>query len=214
MDKKNISVLIAEDDFLVGKEITRALNQIGYDISGIAPNGEKAVTMNNDLNPDVILMDINMPKMDGLQASQKIQEVNPTPIVILTAHESQDFVEEASEAGVGAYLTKPPNASQIEKAITVAIARHNDLMKLKRLNAELEKQKNELQKALDEIETLRGMVPICSKCKKIRDDEGFWQQVEVYFEKYSDVEFSHGVCPDCLRDLYGEDMYQKVYGKK
>jgi len=58
------------------------------------------------------------------------------------------------------------------------------------------------------------MVPICSKCKKIRDDEGFWQQVEVYFEKYSDVEFSHGVCPDCLRDLYGEDMYQKVYGKK
>jgi hypothetical protein len=64
--------------------------------------------------------------------------------------------------------------------------------------------KSKLQKALDEIKTLRGIVPICSNCKKIRDDKGFWEQVEGYVAKHTEARFSHGVCPDCLNKLYPE----------
>jgi len=60
----------------------------------------------------------------------------------------------------------------------------------------------ELQEALDEVKTLRGFIPICASCKKIRDDKGFWQQVEVYISTHSDAQFSHGICPECVKKLY------------
>jgi GAF domain-containing protein len=69
---------------------------------------------------------------------------------------------------------------------------------------ELERSNNELQKALSEIKTLRGIVPICSKCKKIRDDKGFWQQVETYVSQHSDAFFSHAICPECVNEYYNE----------
>ncbi len=69
-------------------------------------------------------------------------------------------------------------------------------------NAEREKMIAELQDALDHIKTLRGIIPICANCKKIRDDDGFWNQVEVYVRDHSEAEFTHGLCPDCVRELY------------
>ena len=64
---------------------------------------------------------------------------------------------------------------------------------------------SKLQEALDEVKTLRGIVPICSHCKKIRDDRGFWNQVEVYVHDHSEAQFSHGICPECIRELYPEE---------
>ncbi len=67
---------------------------------------------------------------------------------------------------------------------------------------------SELQKALDEIKTLKGIIPICSGCKKIRDDSGYWNRIESYIQKHSEAEFSHGMCPECLDEHYGnEDWY-------
>ena len=60
----------------------------------------------------------------------------------------------------------------------------------------------ELREALAKIKTLRGLIPICSRCKKIRDDKGFWQRLEVYIHEHSEADFSHGICPDCMRELY------------
>lgn len=68
---------------------------------------------------------------------------------------------------------------------------------------------NELQQALDEVKTLRGIIPICASCKKIRDDKGFWQQVEDYISFYSDAKFSHGICQDCAQKLYPDLEYKK-----
>jgi hypothetical protein len=75
-----------------------------------------------------------------------------------------------------------------------------------RKKAESEKDASiiELQKALDEVKILRGLIPICASCKKIRDDKGFWQQLEVYISAHSDAEFSHGICPECKKKLYPE----------
>jgi YesN/AraC family two-component response regulator len=171
------------------------LRQAGYTVVGRAVDGEQAVEMACTASPDVVLMDIEMPKLDGIEAARRIQECCPLPVVMLTAYESMDLVKQASVAGVGAYLVKPANAREIERSITIARARFNDLVELRRLNAELEA-------ALAQVRTLSGLLPICAACKKIRDDQGYWHQVEVYIRNHSQAEFSHGICPDCARKLY------------
>lgn len=201
-EQKPIRILVAEDDFMVSKSITRILNDLGYEQVGLASNGKEAVEMTRSLQPDLILMDIKMPELDGLQVASQIQEDSPTPIVILTAYDSTELVKEASKSGVAAFLVKPPEAFEIEKAVTIAMARHNDLMELSRTNKELQSRKEELEKALAEIKTLRGILPICAHCKKIRDDKGYWNQIESYIHEHSEAEFSHGICPDCAKELY------------
>ena len=99
---------------------------------------------------------------------------------------------------------KPPTTPEIERAIIIAMARFADLVELRRLNAELAIRNQELQEALAKVRTLRGLLPICASCKKIRNDQGYWQQVEVYVRDHSEAEFSHCLCPDCARKLYPE----------
>jgi signal transduction histidine kinase len=136
--------LIAEDDYLVSQMIKGSLEEIGYTVVGEAVDGLEAVEMSQSLKPDVILMDIKMPDMDGIKATQRIHESCPTPVVVLTAYETQELVEQASTAGVGAYLVKPPSAQEIERAITIAMARFDDMIELRRLNADLQTRNEEL----------------------------------------------------------------------
>jgi len=212
---ENIRVLIVEDDYLIGETIKRTLKTIGYEVAGKASNGLEAVEMACSLRPDIVLMDIQMPDLDGLEATRRIQECCPVPVVALTAYESQDLVNKAGEVGVAAYLTKPPRRAEIERAVTIAMARHRDMMELRRLYGELETQKNEIEKALAEIKILRGILPICSRCKNIRNDKGYWEEVEAYVGRYSEAAFSHGLCPGCMDKLYGdEDWYKKSQGEK
>jgi AmiR/NasT family two-component response regulator len=194
---KSITILVAEDDYLVSEEIIRGLRMQGYEKIMEAANGHEAFDKACSHRPDIIFMDIRMPEIDGLEAARRIQECCPTPVVILTAYESQDFLQKAATAGVGAYLTKPPKPKELERAIAIAMARHLDLVELRRLNKELEL-------ALDEVKRLRGILPICANCKKIRDDQGYWQQIETYIRDHSEADFSHGICPDCIKKRYLE----------
>ncbi|MCB0177104.1 MAG: response regulator [Anaerolineae bacterium] len=201
-----IGVLIAEDDYLVSKMIRGKLEETGYIIVGEAADGREAVDLTRAEQPDVVLMDIEMPYLNGIEAAAEIQQHCPTPVVILTAYDTPELIIKASEAGIGAYLRKPPHAKELQIAITVAMARFGDLMELDRLNEALQLRNKELQAALDQIKTLKGLLPICAQCKKIRDDEGYWHEVEVYIREHSDADFSHGICPSCLRILY-PDFY-------
>jgi len=142
--EENVRILIAEDDYLVGAMIKGALEEVGYAVVGEAADGLEAVEMTQSLRPDVVLMDIKMPNLDGLEAARRIYEHCPTPVVVLTAYETVKLVKEASATGVGAYLVKPSNAREMERAITVAMARFGDMMKLRRLNAELQARNEEL----------------------------------------------------------------------
>jgi YesN/AraC family two-component response regulator len=148
-------------------------------------------------------MDLEMPGMDGVEATRLIQERYPTPVVALTAYETEALVARAAAVGVGAYLVKPPDARELDRAIRIAIARFEDLMELRRLNAELEA-------ALAQVKTLSGLLPICASCKKIRDDRGYWQRVEVYIRDHSDADFTHGICPDCAMQLYPQVYEEDV----
>jgi YesN/AraC family two-component response regulator len=136
-------------------------------------------------------MDIAMPIMDGIASATAIQQEFPTPVVILSAHDEREVVSRAAVAGIGAFVVKPPQAADLERAITIAIARHADLTALRLVN-------HELQQALAEVRTLKGILPICCSCKKIRDDKNYWEQVEVYVMKHTDAKFSHGYCPECI----------------
>jgi AmiR/NasT family two-component response regulator len=197
---KKTGVLIADDDPLVSEMIRGTLEDLGYRIAGEATNGGEAVELTQLLRPDIILMDIEMPAVNGIEAAHQIYQICPTPIVMLTAYETPALVEQATLAGVGAYLIKPPRARELERAITVTMARFNDMIALRRLN-------EELQAALANVKTLRGLLPICASCKKIRDDEGYWQLVEVYIRDHSEADFTHGLCPDCLLKIY-PDFYE------
>ncbi len=99
---KKLSVLIAEDDFIVSEAIQKGLEDLGYTVVGKAPDGRQAVEMTQSLQPDVVLMDIKMPDMDGLEATLQIYQTCPTPVVILTAYDTSALVEQAGEVGAGA----------------------------------------------------------------------------------------------------------------
>ena len=150
MNDQNIRIVIAEDEYLVRVEIKHLLRDSRYTVIGEARNGEEAVKMAAELNPDLILMDIKMPKIDGLEASRQIIEQYPLPIVIISAYESSELIKQASEVGIGAFLSKPPQYAEIDRAITVALAQHDDLMEMRRLNKELKNTLDELEKRVQE----------------------------------------------------------------
>ncbi len=138
--KEDVRVLIAEDDFLVGEMIRGEVESLGHTVVGEAPDGQQAVAMTQSLRPDVVLMDIRMPDMDGIEAARRIHRAHPTPVVVLTAYDAPELVAQACEAGVGAYLVKMPGAAEIGRAIAVAIARFDDLMEMRRLNGQLQEE--------------------------------------------------------------------------
>ncbi len=202
---REIRVLIAEDDALVAGLTRAELKIAGLSVVGIAVDGRQAVEMVRVLKPDVVLMDIAMPVMDGIAAATAIQQECPTPVVILSAHDETEMTSRATAAGIGAFIVKPSQASEMVRAITIAMARHADLLELRRLNFNL-------QQALADVRTLTGFLPICCSCKKIRDDKGYWNQVEIYVMQHTDAKFSHGYCPECLiKHFPGIDLPESAH---
>lgn len=208
-----IRLVLAEDNYLVSQEIKRCIDKRKYEIVGEAYDGEQAIELVCGLKPDIALFDIKMPKLDGLRATRAVQERCPTPVVILTAYESLNLVELASEVGAGAYLIKPPKPQDINRAVTIALARHNDLMELRSVNSELARRNLELEKAHMEIEILQGYLHICSHCKKIRGDDGSWHQLEKYISQRSKAQFSHGICQECV-EIHYPDSAEEILGQK
>ena len=208
-----VKTLIAEDNFMVGEMIQSAAEDAGCVVVGRAFDGRQAVEMTTELRPDVILMDIKMPNLDGIEAAKIIQDRCPTPVVILTAYDTPEMLEGANAAGVGAFLAKPPNVLELRKAIVVARGRFGDLLSLHRANDLLRKRTRELEEALTRIKTLRGLIPICAYCKKIRSDKGYWQRLEEYITEHSEADFTHGICFECLKKVETEmEMKANVDG--
>jgi len=137
IDGQRIRVLVVEDDNLVAQTISGLLTEHGCEVVGLAMNGREAVTMTQTLRPDVVVMDIRMPDIDGITASQLIQETCPTPVIALTAYGDKELVESAAQAGVAAYLMKPIAMRELERAIIIARARFADMMTLRKLNKRL-----------------------------------------------------------------------------
>ena len=134
---KAIRVLIAEDELPTVRLLQRFLKDMGYTTAGKAPDGRRAVKMTRTLKPDVVLMDLELPGMGGIKTAREISDTCPTPIVILADRETLELATEASAAGAGAYVIKPPTPDTIEHAITAARAQFHEIVRLHEENADL-----------------------------------------------------------------------------
>ncbi len=137
-EQEKTRVLIVEDDPLVSRMVQGLLEEIGYTVGGTVSDGRQALEVIQSIRPDVVLMDIKMSDLNGIEVARLIQERCPTPVVVLSAYETPELLKMASDAGAGAYLVKPPNARELERAISISISRFDDMMSLRRQAAELE----------------------------------------------------------------------------
>jgi two-component system, response regulator PdtaR len=119
---KKLRVVIADDDGLTLMVLRKVLNTLGHEVVGEAGDGEQAVTLAKNLNPDLVILDIRMPKMEGLEAARLIRAHRLTPIIILSAHSESGLGSEASGAGADAYLVKPFTAAQLKPTVELALA--------------------------------------------------------------------------------------------
>lgn len=186
----NRKVLIVEDDHLVSEMIRGMLEELGYEIAGEAEDGHEALGMIREVKPDVVLMDIKMPKMSGIEASILIQKHFPTPIVILSAYETEDLVKEASEAGVGAYVVKPPQPAELFRAIEIACGRFDDLQKLSDIHRKYEQ-------AMKTIENLSKLLPVCPGCGEEKRDEEYERMLNMFLSSIPVEEIARYLCSRC-----------------
>lgn len=138
-------VVVAEDETLIRLDLVEMLGEEGYDVVGEAGDGEKAFELTESLRPDLVVLDVKMPKMDGITAAKKIAEARLAPVVILTAFSQRDLVERARDAGAMAYLVKPFDKSSLVPAIEMAVSRYAEISQLESevadLNERLETRK-------------------------------------------------------------------------
>lgn len=131
-------ILIAEDNDLVSLTLEEQLKGLGYDVVGIARSGTEAITLANRLSPDLIIMDIRMPEMEGTEAAAIIKNQSPVPIIMLTAYADKETIRKAEMAGALAYLVKPVNENELPPAIDIALARFKEIQSLRTEVVELQ----------------------------------------------------------------------------
>ena len=132
-----IRILVAEDEALIRLDLAEMLVEAGYDVVGQASNGEQAVTLSRELKPDLVVMDVKMPVLDGISAAEQIGEERIAPVVMLTSFSQKELVERARDAGVMAYIVKPFTASDLAPAIDIARSRWVELHALEAEIADL-----------------------------------------------------------------------------
>lgn len=131
-------ILIAEDNDLVALTLEEQLKGLGYDVIGIARTGAEAIDLASRLGPDLVIMDIRMPEMEGTEAATRINQQRPTPILMLTAYTDRETIRKAEQAGALGYLVKPVNEAELSPAISIALARFRELQALRAQVHELE----------------------------------------------------------------------------
>jgi len=208
-------VLLADDDPIVLKYLGILLEKNGYDCI-TATNGIEALEKVRACAPDLILLDVNMPEADGLDVCKQLKSDSSTqhiPIIMVTGSIDKEWRIKGLSAGANDFLTKPIDRSELMVRVRnlLKIKEFGDFLKnynelLKREVEEKERVMKELREALANVKKLSGLLPIFASCKKIRNDQGYWTQIETYIHDHSEADFSHGMCPDCLKKLY-PDLY-------
>lgn len=166
---EGLKVVVAEDEGLIRMDIVASLEEAGLVVLGQAADGEEAVALATELEPDLVVMDIKMPKLDGISAAEKITALK-IPVVLLTAFSDSELVSRAAQAGAMAYVTKPFNPTDLLPAIQIAISRHEELTSLESEIADLS-ERLETRKLMDRAKGL-----LQSKMKLSEPDAFRWIQ--------------------------------------
>ena len=191
-------ILVVEDDVNVAAVLEARLESFGYTVCDITPSGPKAIESSQRYQPDVVLMDILLEgDMNGIEAAQEIGVKSDVPIIFITCLNDPGVLERAIRTNPFGYLVKPYHNAELRSCIEITLVKHRAAREREKLIAQLEG-------ALLQVKKLSGLLPICASCKKIRDDQGAWQQIEDYIARHSEADFSHSICPQCARRLYPE----------
>lgn len=199
-----MKILIAEDDPISRKILQTILTKQGNDVTA-AEDGLKALEALRKETPDILITDWMMPDLDGLQLSRQVRALDLPSyvyIILLTALTEKERIIEGLDAGADDYVTKPYDKTEL-------LARVRAGERVIELERSLRQKNAELSDALAQVKQLKGIVPICMHCKKIRNDENYWQQVEEYIYEHSEADFSHSICPECLEQHYPEYAKKK-----
>jgi DNA-binding response OmpR family regulator len=187
MQSEQDAILVVDDQPANLKVLLSFLQEHDYRVY-MVDSGQRALDILPKIQPDLILLDVMMPGMNGFEICRRIKadkDLAALPIIFMTALDSVGDKVTGFSAGAVDYITKPFQQTEVLARINTHIT--------------LRKRERELEEALEEIKKMTGILPICSYCKQIRNDEGYWQQVEEYISEHSEAMFSHGVCPACYR---------------
>ena len=190
-----MNVLIADDDTATSHLLGAALEKWGYQAI-LVDNGKDAwkILQQQDA-PKLVILDWVMPEMDGVEICRDIRALGhaqPPYIILVTGNSSIRDTVLGLEAGADDYITKPFDRAELRARLQVGC-------RIVQLQSRLAERVRQLQDSLSQVKQLQGLLPICSYCKKIRDDGNYWQQVERYICDHTDAKFSHGICPDCYK---------------
>jgi len=199
MTKQNTTVLLIEDNPADAQLITEILREE----PGNAINIRHADNMARGLEAlerggiDVVLLDLTLPDSSGHETFAMLAKYVPTmPVIVLTGMDDQAMAIQIVQEGAQDYLVKSlVDYTMLARSIRYSIERKRTLLQKDLLIAKL-------REALAEVKTLNGLLPICASCKHIRDDKGYWHQVEAYIQQHSSAVFTHGLCPKCAQKIY------------
>lgn len=173
-----------------------------------ASSGNESLGLMLDYEFAIVLLDVQMPGMDGFETAELMRGSEKTkhvPIIFVTAlSKDQKYVFRGYESGAVDYIFKPLEPEILKSKVKVFCEIYRQKRIIQNQLTEIEEKNDVLQRQLKEIKVLKGFIPICASCKKIRDDKGYWTQVEQYVADHSEAEFTHSICPDCAKKLYPE----------
>jgi adenylate cyclase len=204
-DILNAGILIVDDKEANVLLLERILRGAGYVSISSTMDPGRVCDLHRANRYDLILLDLQMPGLDGFQVMELLKEIEPEdylPVLVITAQ--PDHKLRALKAGAKDFISKPFDLAEV-------LARVRNMLQVRLLHAECKTYGNavrvkneELEKALEKVNQLSGLLPICMWCKKIRDDEGYWNAIEHYLGQHSEAEFAHAICPDCKLKYSGE----------
>jgi response regulator NasT len=189
-----LRIIVADDEPDMRDYFRRILPRLGHQVVAAAGDGLELIEQCRKLSPDLVITDIHMPGIDGIAAAGLIYSERPVPVILVSAYHDASLIERAEADHILGYLVKPTKQADLEPAIAIAVRRFA--------------QVRQLQEALARVNQLHGLLPMCSYCKKIRDDHNYWQQVETYIANHSDARFSHGICPDCYERVVKPELVE------
>ena len=188
-----MKILIAEDDPVSRHVLATTLAKSGHEVVTTCDGTEAWAALQGADAPPLAILDWMMPGADGAEICRRVRAADratSTYIILLTAKSLKEDIITGLKAGANDYVTKPFEREELLARVQVG-------GRVLELQESLAERVRELEEALSRVRQLQGMLPICCYCKKIRDDQNYWQRVETYISDHSEAQFSHGICPDC-----------------
>jgi phosphoserine phosphatase RsbU/P len=198
-----MKILVAEDDPVARKVLAVTLERLGWDVIA-AKDGNDAWEVFESLKgkgaPELAVLDWMMPGLEGIEICRRLRA---TPgfefvyVILLTSRGDKEDLADGLAAGANDYIAKPFDPVELEARVRVGERMVN-------LQSSLAARVTELEAALGEVRALQGLLPICSYCKKVRNEANYWEQVDSYLTSHSGLELTHGICPVCLDKMMME----------